>query len=629
MTLVTAEKICRKFNDQAILDQISFSIISGDRIGLVGRNGSGKTTLFDILAGHQETDSGGVHRSKACHIDYIEQDMSDYLSMTLYEYVASARDDLLSLHRDLTQLERHLELNPDDRDGLARLGQLQNRYEVEGGFDLENNIKAILEGLGFQGDRHRDLIRNFSGGEKNRAGLARALAGKGSLLLLDEPTNHLDIESTLWLEEYLRGTAGSYMIVSHDRAFLTATVDKVWELSHGKIEFYTGGLERYLIERSERRRLHAHRFRHQQEEIKRLEEFVRRHMAGQKTKQAQSKLKYLGRIKRLPPPRAEETAGRIRMNSSGRSYAHVLAVENVSFGYGLEPIVREVSFDVYRGDKVGLIGRNGSGKTTLLKALVGELAPIEGDIRLGNNVDVAYFDQELSDLNPQETVLDSLWAVDPVAEIGAIRSFLARFGFTGEDSFKLVAALSGGEKTKLSLARLLYHPANFIILDEPTNHLDMDSRESLEEALLSYDGCCLIVSHDRYFLDRVAGRILHLDHAAAKMYEGNYSYFKEKTQGVAVPPSPKTGEAGSREAYLAFKEQSRRRSRHKKLLVSTRQRIADLESELRQAGEDIHENIPRSDWERLNETAERKRRLEEELLKLYANLERLENTDVN
>jgi ATP-binding cassette subfamily F protein 3 len=297
-------------------------------------------------------------------------------------------------------------------------------------------------------------------------------------------------------------------------------------------------------------------------------------------------------------------------------------------GYGPEPIVREISFDVHRGDKVGLIGRNGSGKTTLLKALVGELAPIEGDIRLGNNANVAYFDQELSDLNPRETVLDSLWAVDPVAEIGAIRSFLARFGFTGEDSFKLVAALSGGEKTKLSLARLLYHPANLIIFDEPTNHLDMDSRESLEEALLGYDGCCLIVSHDRYVLDRVTGRILHLDHTTAKMYEGNYSYFREKTRGVAAPPSPKTREAGSREAYLAFKEQSRRRSRHKKLLASTRQRIVDLESELRQAGEDIHENIPRSDWERLNETTERKQQLEEELLKLYANLEKLENTDV-
>ncbi|MEA3297765.1 MAG: ABC-F family ATP-binding cassette domain-containing protein [candidate division Zixibacteria bacterium] len=627
MTLVAAERIYRKFDDQVILDGVSFTIGSDHRIGLVGRNGSGKTTLFDIIAEKQETDSGVINRSKACIVDYIEQETASYSEMSLFDYVASARDDLLTMRREIAVLEDRLERFPGDREALTKLGTLQNRYDVEGGFNLENDIGTILYGLGFEKTRYIDRMRNFSGGERNRAGLARALAGKGNLLLLDEPTNHLDIESTRWLEEYLANLEKSYMVVSHDRAFLTATVDKVWELSHGKIDFYTGGLEHYLAERTERRRLQEHHYRHQQEEIKRLEEYVRRNMAGQKTKQAQSKLKFLGRIKRLPPPRSDGTKDRISMNSSGRSFAHVLSIEDVSLGYGTDPIVRNISFDIYRGDKVGLIGRNGSGKTTLLKSLVGELTPIAGDIQLGNKVDVAYFDQELSDLNLNETVLDSLWSVDPSAEIGKIRSFTARFGFIGEDVFKLVASLSGGEKTKLSLARLLYHPANFIIFDEPTNHLDMDSRENLEKALLEYDGCCLIVSHDRFFLDQVVNRIMNIDNGILCVYEGNYSYFREKTE--SVPVTAQAYKPKSKDAYLTFKEKSKRRSRHRKSLAATRGKIVNMESELKRLDLDIRDNIPRSDWEQLHQATDRKHKLEDELLHLYVLLEELEQTELD
>ena len=325
----------------------------------------------------------------------------------------------------------------------------------------------------FPRDRFDRRLRNFSGGERNRAGLARLLAGQGNLLLLDEPTNHLDIESTTWLEQFLKESEKAVMIVSHDRTFLKAVTDQVWELNFAKIEKYAGGIERYLVERYARREQAAHWYRHQQEEIKRLEEFVRRNMAGQKTKQAQSKLKYLGRIKRLPPPPPDDSGPTITVQSSGRSYAHVLSVEEVSVAYGSEPIVEDIEFDIYRGDKVGLIGRNGSGKSTLLKALIGELTPASGNIRLGNNVDVAYFDQDLSDLNENATVLDNLWTLDPTAEVGPIRSFLARFGFSGEDVLKRVAALSGGEKTKLCLARLLVssgQPDHHRRADQPPRH---------------------------------------------------------------------------------------------------------------------------------------------------------------
>ena len=627
MTLLAAERLSKRFNDQVILDNVSFTIVEGDRIGLVGKNGSGKTTLFEILFGTQEPDRGAINKSKKCLINYAEQEKAEFLQLSLFDFVASARQDLLDLRTEIGHLEEYLVANPSDNTSVTRLGQVQHRYEADGGFGFENEIKTILHGLSFTDDRHADRIRNFSGGEKNRAALARVLAGNGNLLLLDEPTNHLDIESTCWLEEYLSKTQKSYIVVSHDRMFLENTVAKVWEIHNGKLETYVGKFEKYLAERSDRRRLDEHHYRHQQAEIKRLEDYVRRNMAGQKTKQAQSKQKYLSRIKRLPPPEGDGKGPTIRVQSSGRSYAHVLAVENVAVGYGDCTLVSDISFDIYRGDKIGLIGPNGSGKSSLLKSLIGELMPITGDIKLGNNVDVVYFDQELSDLDPERTVLENLWEMDPGAESGTIRSFLGRFGFTGEDSLKMVSALSGGEKTKLSLARILYHPANFIIFDEPTNHLDLISREVLEEALVEYDGSLLIVSHDRYFLDRVVNKIYHLDGDRLVGYDGNYSYFKQMTQ--AEESSETTKETKSKESFLEFKEKSKRRSRLKKEIQSTRSKIHDRERELEQLVTGIEREIPRSDWEKLAETTERRKQVEEDILLLYLKLEELEETELD
>jgi len=627
MTLLAVEKISKKFKDQVILEAVSFSINSNEIIGLVGKNGIGKTTLLEILAGKQEIDSGVINRSRNCVVDYIEQEKSDYLDQTLFEFVAGAREDLFSMREEIRNLEHYLADNPLDRENLNRLGVLQHLFETEGGFDIENEIKIILEGLGFSENRFIDRLSNFSGGEKNRAGLARLLAGKGNLLLLDEPTNHLDIESTTWLEEYLRKLNKACIIVSHDRAFLRAAVAKIWEMNFGRLEVYHGTFENYLIERADRQRLAQHHYQHQQEEIKRIEEFVRRNMAGQKTKQAQSKLKYLNRIKRLPPPRSDDRGPTINVALSGRSYNHVLAVDDVTFGYGDTPVVEKVGFDIYRGDKIGLIGPNGSGKSTILKTLIGEIAPVSGAVKLGNKVDVGYFDQELSDLNTNTTMLDNIWEVDTMAEGGAMRSFLARFGFTGEDVFKLVASLSGGEKTKLCLARLLYHPANFIILDEPTNHLDINAREALENALVEFDGCCLIVSHDRYFLDRVVGKIFHIDDGRVNLYDGNYSFFLEKTAPVETVVKVKNDD--QKQAYLDFKEQSRRRARHKKNIEHTRDKIAELEKQLHRVEEDINNNIPADDWEQVQKAHEQKKQLENNILDLYARLEKLEAEEID
>ncbi|HOP07263.1 MAG TPA: ABC-F family ATP-binding cassette domain-containing protein [candidate division Zixibacteria bacterium] len=625
MTLLTAEKLARRFDDQIVLDQVSFAVNSGDKIGLLGRNGCGKTTLFEIIAGKHETDAGAVHRSRDCKIDYAEQELGEYLGLTLNEYVSQGRPDILEMRAKISSAEHQLEITPHDRELLEELGSLQEKYQISGGFEFDHQVDTILQGLGFIPERHSERLQNFSGGEKNRASLARILAGNGSLMLLDEPTNHLDIESTQWLEEFLAGTNRAYIVVSHDRMFMSRVVRDVWELLHGKIEFYTGGIDRYFEERTERRRLHEHRYRHQQEHIRKVEEFIRRNMAGQKTRQAQSRLKYLSRIKRLPPPKVDEQAAKIQMASSGRSYAHILSLNDVALGYGDRIVLNDVNVDIYRGEKVGLIGRNGSGKTTLLKSLIGELSPAGGEICLGNKVDVAYFDQELTDLDPDLTVLDSIWEVDPMADGSKMRAFLARFGFTGDEPFKPVRALSGGEKTKLSLARLLYHPANFIIFDEPTNHLDMDSREALEAALIEYEGSCLIVSHDRHFLDRVVNRILHIDGGALRQYDGNYSYYMEKTrptETATIKP------VKSKEAYLSFKELSKARGRLKKDIKAAQEKIVELEAELTRLERDIEYDLPRNDWEALQAASIRKEEVEYELLGTYARLDELEETDL-
>ncbi|MDF1543486.1 MAG: ABC-F family ATP-binding cassette domain-containing protein [bacterium] len=629
MTLLSAANLSKKFNKQTLLENVSFSITSHDRIGLVGRNGSGKTTLFEILVGLAEADNGAINKSKNCRIDYVEQEKTDHLDTQLFEFVSLARQDLHDLRAEISEMERALTSRPDDSAALNRLGQLQQEFEAAGGFTFESEIKLILIGLGFEASRHSERIQNFSGGEKNRAGLARALAGNGNLLLLDEPTNHLDIESTKWLEEYLVSIDKAFLVVSHDRAFLSATVSKVWEIHFARIDFYSCKFEQFIEERKQRNDQHDHRYQLQQAEIKRIEDFVRRNMAGQKTKQAQSKLKYLSRMKRLEPPKSDGRSDIIRMTSSGRSYAHVLSAREVALGYSDREVVRDVDFDIYRGDKIGLVGKNGSGKTTILKSLIGALAPIRGEIKLGSNTDVAYFDQELSDLNPDATALDTIWELDPMVEIGQIRSYLARYGFSGEESLKKVVTLSGGEKTKLSLARILYHPANFIIFDEPTNHLDLDSRETLEQALIDYDGSCLIVSHDRFLLDQVATQIMHINNGFLKSYPGNYSYFAEKiAEATAAMPTVEKS-SSSKESYLAFKDKSRQKTRLKKQIQSTESKIADTEKEIEKLSRRIDSEIPRSDWEALGKAASSKSELEELLLQLYDRLEELKGIQLD
>jgi len=624
MTLLSGENIFKQYEDQVLFNSLSFSINQGDKIGLVGPNGIGKTTLFDIIAGRIRPDKGDIINSKDCRIAYVQQEFGESENNALFEFVSSGRDDILALKAEILLLEKQLYEKPDSKELVERLGERQHRFEVAGGYDFEAEVKIILIGLGFPENRFHNRIHNFSGGEKNRAALARILAGKSTLLLLDEPTNHLDIESTIWLEDYLSSLNKAYIIVSHDRTFLTNTVQKVWEISSGRISQYYNGFESYLTERGERRNLLAHQFKHQQEEIRRIEDFIRRNIAGQKTKQAQSKRKYLAKIDRISLPESEKTAPTFSLNAGQRSYNLVLSVENASFGYGNHALVSDVNFNIYRGDRIGLIGLNGSGKTTILKSILGELDVIDGSAKIGQNVEVAYFDQELSDLDENNTILDELWLVDPLAEAGRLRSFLARFGFVGDDIFKKVTVLSGGEKTKLVLAKLLFFPSNFLIFDEPTNHLDIDSRQALEEALKDYTGTFLVVSHDRYFLDQITKKIIAVEKGGIKLYHGNYSYYKEKKEASGEIKIKKPTDPDKINQYTEFKKLSQKKGKIKKEIRSLKSKIKDHEAILIRLESDIRNDIPRSDWGKLAAASQEKSRIEDLLLEFYNRLEELE-----
>jgi len=624
MTLVAAENISLELGERTLFENLSFSIYKNDKIGLVGPNGIGKTTLFEIIAGRLNPDDGRLVKSRECAIGYAEQELDEYENLSLFDYVASARQDLLDMRDKIRAAETALAENPNRPSLIEELGQIQHKFEVAGGYRYESELKIILVGLGFPENRFHNRLDAFSGGEKNRASLARILAGQFNCLLLDEPTNHLDIESTIWLEEYLGTLEKAVIIVSHDRTFLNNTVEKVWEIASARIEQYFNGFESYLEERTQRRDQLTHQYKHQQEEIKRIEDFIRRNMAGQKTKQAQSKLKYLARIRRIELPKDETRAPTFHLQSGGRSYNLVLQLQDAVFGYGHHPLINDVSLNIYRGDRVGLIGRNGSGKTTMLKTILGELDLLSGSIKLGGKVDMAYFDQELSHLQPGNIVLDELWEVDATAEAHTLRSFLARFGFRGEDVFKRVSILSGGEKTKLALAKLLFHPVNFLVFDEPTNHLDIDSRQALEEALGQYNGTCLIVSHDRYFLNQVVTRIVAVENGGVGIYPGNYEYYRAKKESPRTETPKKPIPPERMAEYAEFKELSRKKGRLKKELRRTEEQIKSHESRLAKLDSEIRYNIPKADWARLSAAAEEKSTIEDTLLKLYHKLEELE-----
>ena len=516
----------KSFGVRQVFSNVSFEIKEGDRIALVGPNGAGKSTLLKCILGIEELDEGQVVMSPVASIGYLQQDVN-LGDASLAEEIETAWEDVHALENKLQELTTYLETHEASESDLQRLDYLQNRLEWLGGYDYEQKTKRIVYGLGFTDEDLYKPANAFSGGQKTRINLAKALVRSPDFLFLDEPTNHLDMEMLEWLEGYLSSYRGGILIVSHDRYFMDRIVTGVVELDHHKATTYRGNYSRYVAQREDRLKADTIAYEKQQEYIKKTEEYIDKYRAGIKSKMARGRQSQLNRLERLEAPETSHSLD-FKFPPAAMSADKVLVLDHVSIGYKTDdPIIDDVSVVVRRGESVALIGPNGAGKSTMVKAIVGELFPTEGHIDIGNRVQVGYFSQEHEELHDRWQVVDEIINNYNFTEEKA-RNVLGSFLFKGDDVFKLVGDLSGGERARLALLKLFLQGDNFLILDEPTNHLDVPTREIVERALQQFGGTCFIISHDRYFLDQVSTRTLVLENKGLTEYLGNYSYYKEK-----------------------------------------------------------------------------------------------------
>ena len=530
----------KSYGVQDVLRGASLQINAGEHVGLVGRNGAGKSTVFRLVAGDETADRGDVVRSRSVRLGFLDQHIKFELGSTVHESALAAFGHLQQIEHEMHELEHRMAEATDDLAKiLERYSDLQHEFEREGGFEYAAKAEAILQGLGFDRDTWSMETEKLSGGQQNRLGLARLLLAAPDVLLLDEPTNHLDVIAVEWLEEFLQDYPSAYVIISHDRYFLDRTCRRIIELEYGRAASYTGNYSDFLVERDERREAQQRAYDNQQQLIAKTEEFIRRNIAGQKTKQAKSRRKMLERLERIDAVTVDQSAGNFRLQAIERTGNHVLTVTEASIGYGENVLARDIGFILRRGECLGIIGPNGSGKTTFLRTILKKIDPLAGEVRWGTKVQIGYYAQQLEDLDDRNEIIMELRRVAPSgATAGELRSFLAKFLFTGDDVYKHVRDLSGGEKGRLALAKLIYSRVNVLVLDEPTNHLDIPSREALEEALSAYEGTIVTISHDRYFLDKVATQILALDGlGGAEHYDGDYTEYhdwKLRSAGVEV-----------------------------------------------------------------------------------------------
>ncbi len=565
--------VYKAYGAQDVLRGASLQVNPGEHIGLVGRNGAGKTTIFRLINQAETPDRGEVVRARGLKLGLLEQHVHFDSGSTVHESALAAFGHLQQIEHEMHELEHRMADAGDHLDRtLARYSDLQLQFEREGGFEYSAKAEAILQGLGFDREMWGGETEKLSGGQQNRLGLARLLLSEPDALLLDEPTNHLDIAAVEWLEEFLQTYKSAFVIVSHDRYFLDRACQRIIEIENGQATGYRGNYSEYLIERQERREIQQRAFDNQQRLIAKTEEFIRRNLAGQKTKQAKSRRNMLERLERVDAVRAEQASGDFRLQEIERAGTHVLTVKNASIGYSRKILARDISLILRRGECLGIIGPNGSGKTTFLKTILGKIDPLAGEVRWGSRVEIGYYAQQLEDLDDRNEVIMELRRVAPAnAAAGELRSFLAKFLFFGDDVYKQVRDLSGGEKGRLSLAKLIYSRRNVLVLDEPTNHLDIPSREALEEALEAYEGTIITISHDRFFLDRIATQILALDGAGnIEHYNGDYTEYHDWRAAKVLPSEPASrskptmSQAGQSGRALSLK---RRETAHKAKLA--------------------------------------------------------------
>jgi ATP-binding cassette, subfamily F, member 3 len=635
--------VSKSYGAQEVLRAVSFQINPGEHVGLVGRNGAGKTTLLRLIAGVESPDGGAVERVRGLKLGVLAQHVDFEGAETLLDAALSVFAELQQLEARMRELEH--DMTEATGDELQRVmhdySDAQHAYEHAGGFSYHARAEAVLLGLGFRKEDFSKRAESLSGGEKNRLGLARLLLLEPDVLLLDEPTNHLDVEAVEWLEDFLAAYKSAYIIISHDRFFLDHTVTRVLDLENKKVESYKGNYSAYTVEKGERREQQQRAYEQQQEMIARTEEFIRRNLAGQKTKQAKSRRKMLEKIERVESVNNLDTA-KFNLKPTVRTGDQVLILDRVTVGFPTRALARDITLTLRRGERLGIIGANGTGKTTLLKTILGEQQPLGGEARWGTHVVTGYYDQRLRMIDDRHTVIEELRTVaSSAAADGELRGFLGRFLFTGDDVFKPVAVLSGGEKGRLALAKLIYSRVNVLVLDEPTNHLDIDSCEALEDALNEYDGTIITVSHDRYFLDRIATQILFFGGGAGKEggggaehFDGGYSEFYDARHAAAEAAKAAKLEAARQAELAKAAESPRAKAAPAKRPSKTNKsragqpRPEEVEQEIHRVEAEMHEvsglmsaeDVAR-DHVRLMELGEQYQALEARLRELYRSWE--------
>lgn len=590
MILLQINDLSKSFGATPILSNIKLEIQTKDRIALVGRNGAGKSTLLKIIAGQLSYDSGEIIKPKGLTIGYLEQHAGLESDLTIWEEMVSVFDHLKKQEQELRKLEQKMAdpavfSNQKEYEKILReYDLLQNSFKENGGYQYEADIRSVLHGLNFHTFDYSTKISTLSGGQKTRLALGKLLLQKCDLLILDEPTNHLDIETMSWLEQYLQSYDKALLIVSHDRYFLDKVVNQVYELSRQQITKYIGNYRSYLKQRAAKLEQEMKLYEKQQEEVARIQEFIQRNIArASTTKRAQSRRKQLARMELIDRPAGEEKSASFRFDIERQSGNDVLTVNSLAIGYDKERISENITFRVTRGESIALVGPNGVGKSTLLKTIIKKIPTLGGEISYGSKVKVGYYDQEQAELSSNKSVLNELWDDFPNKTEKEIRTVLGNFLFSGDDVQKIVSSLSGGEKARLALAKLMMEKANFLIFDEPTNHLDLDSKEVLENALIDYPGTILFVSHDRYFINRLATKVIELHNNGITEYLGDYDYYVEKKQELV--------ELGKLPQYQNSEEASKEKERSQKLTYEQEKEAKRLERQRQRKLEELEEKI--------------------------------------
>ena len=591
MISLSCDRLSKAFGAVPILESLTFQLRQGTCLGVVGANGTGKTTLLRILTGELPSDSGSVYKTRDLKIGYLQQNPSENSDRTVWEEARTVFEPIRALEAEICALETAIAeaagaSDPNYEGLLESYAQKTDAFAQAEGYAYERRMRGVLTGLGFSQEEYRQPIRQLSGGQKTRVALAKLLLANPDLLLLDEPTNHLDLSAMEWLEDYLKGYTGTLMIISHDRYFLDSLCDAILEIEHRRGRLFQGNYTEYTQKKQAASEIEAKAYDLQQREIERQETIIRRYRAFNREKSiraAESRQKALDRMDRLEKPQYSEEI-RMAFGIERQSGRHVLEAEGLSMAFGDQVLFEDLTFALERGDRVGLLGANGTGKTTLFRLLIGALTQKAGSITFGTGVDIGYYDQDQTSINPAHTVLEELWSAYPPMLETQVRSALALFLFKGEDVSKTVAALSGGERGRLMLCKLMLARKNLLLLDEPTNHLDMDSKEVLEAALADYPGTLLVISHDRYFLNKIVNRIFLLESGQIQAYLGNYHDYLEKrmrdsarNEPEAVPGVTKTAQ---KEARRKEREERRQRREAAEAVAAAETEVQRLEEKV-------------------------------------------------